>query len=193
MGSCRREHGRERGDDHRLWEAARAGSAPAAEALLARCERTVQVLASEYRLPGAEREDVCQIARLGVLEAIRDFDPRRGCGFARFAAVCARRQILAAIQAERQGRRRVLNEAESLAPDDPCMSFAEPLSPPQVPRPLERARPHLTPLEYAVALAWCEGRSYAESARRLGVPRKSVDNAWRRAKEKMRRLPIWDE
>jgi hypothetical protein len=30
-------------------------------------------------------------------------------------------------------------------------------------------------------------------ARQLGVSRKSVDNAWQRAKEKMRRLPIWDE
>lgn len=193
MGSSRREHGNERGDEARLWAAARAGSAPAVEALLARCERAVQVIASEYRLPGAEREDVRQIARLGVLEAIRDFDPGRSCSFVRFAEVCARRQILAAIQVERQGRRRVLNEASSLDHDDPGALPPERPSPPRVPRPLERARPHLTPLEYAVALAWCEGRSYAESACRLGVSRKSVDNAWRRAKEKMRRLPIWDE
>jgi len=173
--------------------AAQAGSAAAAEALLARCEPMVRAVAGDFRIPGAEIGDLRQIARLGVLEAIRDFDPQRGCSFLRFAGVCARRQLLAAAETERQVRRRALNEAIALFPDDPLLQEFEPeLSPDAIPLPLLRARPHLTPLEFAVAAGWCEGRSYAEMARDLGQSRKSIDNAWSRAKSKMRRLPIWD-
>jgi RNA polymerase sporulation-specific sigma factor len=184
--------GEERGRDLRLVTAARGGSTAAAEAILTRCEPMVRALAGEVRIPGAEPGDLCQIARLGVLEAIRDFDPRRGCSFLHFAGVCARRQLLAAAQAERQARRRALNEAISLFPDDPALQELEAVpATTSLPRPLLLARPHLTALEYAVAAGWCEGRSYAEMARELGVSRKSVDNAWHRAKTKMRRLPIW--
>jgi RNA polymerase sporulation-specific sigma factor len=189
----RRRTGAEREEE--LVAAARADSREAVEKLLARCEPMVRALAATYRIPGCETGDLRQIARLGVLEAIRDFDPGRGCSFLRFAGCCARRQLLTAAEAERQPRRRLLNEAVSLPPDDPIPGLfaTEPRPEPCVPPVLARARPHLTCLEYAVAAGWCEGRSYAEMARALGVPPKSVDNAWKRAKTKMRRLPIWDD
>jgi RNA polymerase sporulation-specific sigma factor len=181
-------------EEERLVMAARGGSARAGEELLARCEPMVRAIASKFRIPGMETGDLRQIARIGVWEAVLDYDPGRGCSFRRFAGVCARSQLLAAAQAERQAYRRALNEAGPIPDEDPTLC-AEPAEGPcpAVPAALERARPHLTVLEYAVSVGWCQGRSYAELARALGVSRKCVDNAWKRAKTKMRRLPIWDE
>lgn len=173
---------------------ARGGSRAAEEELLRRCEPMVRALAAQFRVPGMEEEDLRQVARLGVLEAIRDFDPYRGCSFLHFAGCCARRELLSAASTERQPRRRLLNEAGALCPEDPTPDpRAEDLgSSSAIPAPLLRARPYLTHLEYAVAVGWCAERSYDEMARAMGVSTKSIDNAWKRAKAKMRRLPIWE-
>lgn len=173
---------------------ARGGVSRAAELRLAECESMVRALAAQFRIPGMETGDLRQIARLGVLEAIRDYDAGRGCTFARFAAACARRRLLSAAAWESQAKRRGLNGALPLPTDAPASWDAAPAAPAgPLPRALLRAKPHLTALEYAVAVGWCEERTYAEMARALRVSPKSVDNAWKRAKAKMRRLPIWEE
>lgn len=41
--------------------------------------------ARAYRFRGMDAEDLTQVARLGLMKAIRGYDPRRGCGFAAYA------------------------------------------------------------------------------------------------------------
>lgn len=63
------------------------------EALLKRWEPLARQVAGRFNR-AAEREDLEQVARLALLQAVRTYDPGRGCQFSTFAA----RRILGAIQ-----------------------------------------------------------------------------------------------
>jgi RNA polymerase sigma-B factor len=79
-----RERGRER-DVHTLFELYRATRDPETkEELVQRFLPLSRHLARKY-ISGSEREDVEQVAALGLLKAIERFDPDRGLAFTSFA------------------------------------------------------------------------------------------------------------
>jgi RNA polymerase sigma-B factor len=78
-----RERGRER-DVTALFERYRQGDEGAKEQLVERFLPLARHLARRY-LSGPEREDVEQVAALGLLKAIERFDPQRGLAFTSFA------------------------------------------------------------------------------------------------------------
>jgi RNA polymerase sigma-B factor len=78
-----RERGRER-DVTALFERYRQGDEGAKEELVERFLPLARHLARRY-LSGPEREDVEQVAALGLLKAIERFDPQRGLAFTSFA------------------------------------------------------------------------------------------------------------
>ncbi len=55
-------------------------------------------------MPGGEPEDLAQEARLGILDAIRAWDPERRVPFKSFARLCAVRQTRMAANAARAGK-----------------------------------------------------------------------------------------
>jgi RNA polymerase sporulation-specific sigma factor len=180
--------------DEELALAAQRGEERAAELILKRYEGLCANLAFEYRYPGGEREDVLQVARLGVLTAIRGYRPERGVSFVTFCTCCARHEVIDVIKRERCEKRRSLNEAISLNAWDEerarewelAASTERVALSKGLPELLLRARERLTPLEWAVALAWYEDESYQEIACRLNIGVGSAENAWRRVREKLR-------
>ena len=92
---------------------------PAVEELLRYYEPLIGATVASLRLPcGCERADVAQEARLGLLQAIRAWQPARG-PFRAFAALCARNQALKALDAAGARKHQLLSRARSLDDHEP--------------------------------------------------------------------------
>ena len=90
--------------EKRLISAAKRGDRGAEVRLLEIYEPMVRRIASTLHLPGGEREDLAQEARLGVLDAIRAWDPERRVPFKSFAWLCAGREARLAVDTARAGK-----------------------------------------------------------------------------------------
>ena len=102
-----------------LWEqqhigAAKRGDRVAEAQLLDLYEPMVRRITGSLYLPGGEREDLAQEARLGILAAIRTWDPDRSVPFRCFAWLCAVREARMAVSAARAAKHQPLNRARSL-------------------------------------------------------------------------------
>jgi len=99
--------------------AAKNDHGPAQEELLRRYEPLIGAIVASLRLPcGYERADVAQEARLGLLHAIRAWQPNRG-PFRAFAALCARNQALKAVDTAGAAKHQLLSRARSLDDHEP--------------------------------------------------------------------------
>jgi RNA polymerase sigma factor (sigma-70 family) len=97
-----------------LIDAAQRGDPRACEELLRRYEPLVQRVAWKLRLPpGCEREDLAQEARVGLVAAIRAWQPERG-PFPAFADRCVSNQALLALEADCRHKQQLLSRAASL-------------------------------------------------------------------------------
>jgi len=85
-----------------------------------RCyEPLIGAIVASLRLPcGCERADIAQEARLGLLQAIRAWQPARG-PFRAFAALCARNHALKALDAAGARKHQLLSRARSLDDHEP--------------------------------------------------------------------------
>ncbi|HWD70511.1 MAG TPA: sigma-70 family RNA polymerase sigma factor [Solirubrobacteraceae bacterium] len=102
-----------------LWllTAAQQGDPAAERELLRRYEPLVQSTVWKLRLPpGCEREDLAQEARIGLVAAIRAWQPERG-PFPALADRCVTNQVLLASEAACRRKHQLLSRAASL--DEP--------------------------------------------------------------------------
>ena len=72
-------------ENPRLLEASLAGDEAATAELVSRNEGLVRTIALRFCSRGYELEDLIQIGHLGLLKAIRTFDPSRGCALSTYA------------------------------------------------------------------------------------------------------------
>lgn len=97
-----------------LIDAAQRGDPVAERELLRRYEPLVQRVVRKVRLPpGCEREDLAQEARVGLVAAIRAWQPARG-PFAALADRCVTNQVLLAVEAACRRKHQLLSRATSL-------------------------------------------------------------------------------
>ena len=80
-------------EDTRLALAAKAGDAAALERLIERFLPTVTATARSYRIEGLDELDIVQEAVLGLLRALRRYDPERGAPFGAYAAWWVRQSL----------------------------------------------------------------------------------------------------
>jgi len=175
---------------------AQQGDERAAEQVLTLFRPLAQSLAGRFSMPSCDPEDVCQIALMGLWCAVRCFDPQRKAGFAAFARVCIRRQILSELKRAQRWAVPMVSlsdEADHQAwleqLPDPRQNLYEQLSERETMR-LQREflATKLSPLEaQVVALYQQQKLTYREIAERLGCSVKAVDNALARIKRKARR------
>lgn len=72
--------------DNLAWlERSRAGDEAATEALLLANAGLVRNIVARFEGRGVDREDLIQIGSIGLLKAIRTFDPARGCTLSTYA------------------------------------------------------------------------------------------------------------
>jgi RNA polymerase sporulation-specific sigma factor len=196
------------GTQRRLLAAAQQGDRAAIEQLLHRYERLIwRVVWSLHPPPGCEREDLAQEARIGLLAAIRAWQPERG-PFPAFASHCVRNQTLLAVKAAARHKHQLLAHAISLTrtyggdtttgEDWRAVTFhdvlpaTDPHTDPEARvlvneqlRDVVRALPSLTERERRALVGTLDGRSYAELGPIIGGTTKAASHAADRARRKL--------
>jgi RNA polymerase sporulation-specific sigma factor len=187
--------------EQRLIAAANDGDHVAEARLLDLYEPMIRRITGSLYLPGGEREDLAQEARLGILAAIRAWDPNRSVPFRCFAWLCAVREARMAVGAARAAKHQPLNRARSLHtpiaedgvplqdtlvatghPDDDPV--AKTLGRERLRAVLDGARA-LTELERGALALSANDYRHRDSARVLGVGERAVNNALQRARRKL--------
>lgn len=148
--------------------------------------------ACQFYVPGASRDDLLQEARIAALLALRTVDESRGttAGLVRCAV---RRSLLTRIKASRRLCRDASVEVTLSEGDWEVLegrTSRQKVEDGAVVRcQVEELRRIATPLEWSVVVGVMRGESYRETAARLKITPKSVDNALSRLREKVAREP----
>jgi RNA polymerase sporulation-specific sigma factor len=190
---------------------AKAGSDDALRMIYAESREMLRSKANLYFMVGADRDDVIQEGMIGLLSAIRTFDPNTGASFKTFAELCVKRRILNAVKMAGRKKHKLLNESVSI---DAAVSMADEntgrrnitnledtLRASQMSDPEElvlladllayvesNAQAMFSEMEHAVWDAYVCGHNSAQIAEKLGKSSKSIDNALTRIKGKIEKL-----
>jgi RNA polymerase sporulation-specific sigma factor len=179
-----------------LAKKAAEGDSSAEETLVSEYVQLVRACARPYFLAGGDGEDLIQEGMLGLLSAIRTFDPEKGVKFSTYAEFCVRRRIYSAIKSASGNKHTPLNSYISLESPEPHESRTISNNFLRVPEDFVIEREQvgeverllygaLSRFESGVLELYLEGMSYKDMAARLGKPEKSIDNAVQRIRKKL--------
>lgn len=186
--------------DEDLLERSRAGDDQAEDQLAVRYSKLVRVCARPYFLAGGDSEDLIQEGMLGLLSAIRKFDPDTGVSFKTYAEQCIRNRLLTAIESASRLKHTPLNDGisfEYLLSEEPGKLHAaqedsfsrrtedQVLAREQREEILAGNAAALSGFEREVLEMYLQGMSYKEIADRVNRPEKSIDNAVQRIRRKL--------
>jgi len=178
--------------------AARSGDDGAMAALIVRMAPVVKARvagvrnAAGFRHSGAETDDLTQEGMIGLLSAVRSFDPARGVMFRTYASACISNRIISAV---RKSARETPVTGEPLSIDgtgDPRDLSADPesivIGRDEANRLIRILDERLSELERSVMYAYLSGGSYRKIADELSLTPKDVDNALQRIRKKLRKV-----
>ncbi len=189
--------------DEALIEQYRAGDTQVADYLMNKYKNMVRSQARNLYMPGADTEDLLQEGMIGLFKAVRDYKPGEGTVFFTFAYLCVSRQMLTAVRASGREKHEPLNHYISLASPQETAAYSDGTDPVKEREAredpeqllLEREsmeqlesvlNEQLSALEKKVLDLYMSGMSFKEIADELGRGEKSVDNALRRVRTKLR-------
>ena len=180
------------------------GESDGIDYLLDKYKGTVRIKARSFYLIGGDNDDLIQEGMIGLMRAVRSFNPDKESSFAAFADMCINRQIYSAVKASQRKKHSPLNSYISLyqpAADDENAPALMDVLPQTVESPedalvgkeiyeqlWERLDKELSPLERKVLALFMEGMGYAAIARQLGKDGKAVDNALQRIRQKASKI-----
>ena len=182
--------------DVQLALAAKSGDGAALALLVERYTPFVRLRTRAYARQSLEAEDLFQEGMIALLKAVRCYRPGGSGSFGAFAATCVNHKLISAVRAHMRQKNAPMRDSLSLSdPALPEPAARDPLG--QDPQALviaseeasDRARRMealLSPLERQVLRLYLSGCSYAETAGRLEVSAKAVDNALQRIRRKLR-------
>ncbi|MCI8868953.1 MAG: sigma-70 family RNA polymerase sigma factor [Lawsonibacter sp.] len=184
--------------DEALCQLASSGRPQAEEELVRRYGRVVRIFARPLFLAGGDSEDLIQEGMLGLLTAIRGFDPEKAASFHTYAEICIRSRLVTAVRAAQRDKHLPLNHSISfetpLFDGTSAHLFSSEESPEDVVIGREELQERLNALkgqlsgfESEILSYYLGGLSCAEIAGRIGRTAKSVDNAVQRIRRKMAR------
>ncbi len=189
--------------DELLCMLAASGDRLAEEALVVRYTRLVRICARPYFLVGGDSEDLIQEGMVGLLAAIREFDPAKGAGFHRYAEVCIKHRLLSAIKAATRDKHTPLNNYVSFetplfdgnsdhyayGTDPSRLELENPedviIGREEVRERIGVLKGQLSGFEAEILGLYLNGLSCSEIAREVNRSPKSVDNAVQRIRRKL--------
>ena len=187
-------------DDNRLQELAAVGDRQAEERLVVKYMRLVRRCSRPFFLVGGAPEDLIQEGMLGLLSAIRQYDPKQNAAFKTYAELCIKNRLLSAVKTDSRLKHNPLNDGlplDSLLSEEsqiPLLAYTELFR--RTPEEQVLARENkmelqqsfkrcLSPMERNVLRLYLDGLSYQEIAEQTGRPIKAVDNAIQRIRRKL--------
>lgn len=191
--------------DDELAERIQTGDAGAFDLLHTRYERWLQQTTRRYFLIGGDREDLLQIARIGLWRAAQQYRAREGSAFRSWAWLIIHREIATTIRHTMRHTPRMLDQAISLstftkASGDSPVALADTLAAngplpdqPIIDREqtrgiLDALAQRLTAMEWQVLMHWLACHSMDDTVRLMGLSFKQVDNARLRIRRKARAI-----
>jgi RNA polymerase sporulation-specific sigma factor len=185
--------------ERRLIRAAKRGDPRAQAEMLRRYEPMVRYIVRGLYMPGGEIDDLAQSARLGIIDATRAWDPKRGVPFRSFAWLCAVRETRMTVKSSHAGKHQPLNNARSLNAGDDGLPLEDTLEGAREPDsdPVAKAVareqlqlivdrvPKLTTLERRALAMSANDCGHGEIASTLGIRQRAVNNALQRARRKL--------
>ncbi|SMC51055.1 sigma-70 family RNA polymerase sigma factor [Papillibacter cinnamivorans] len=187
--------------DDQLCSMVSNGDRKAEEAIVTRYNRLVRACARPYFLAGGDSEDLIQEGMVGLLKAVREYDPAKQASFRTYAEICIRSRLYSAIKAAARDKHTPLNRsipletpffdkntdlmtyrASNLRQNNPeeliigREEFAE---------RLDGLKGQLSEFEAKILGYYLKGLSYLEIAAEVNRSPKSVDNAVQRIRRKL--------
>ncbi|MEQ2455121.1 sigma-70 family RNA polymerase sigma factor [Flavonifractor hominis] len=187
--------------DEQLCHAVALGDRTAEEVLVLRYNRTVRMCARPYFLAGGDSEDLIQEGMVGLLAAIREYDPSKAASFRTYAEVCIKNRLISAIKAAARDKHTPLNNSVSF--ETPLFSGSGDSYPYSTPgqqtedpeeillsreafrERMDALKGQLSGFEANVLRLYLNGLSYSEIAAEVNKSPKSVDNAVQRIRRKL--------
>lgn len=156
-------------------------SAPYVSELIYRYFAFIKSKAAQFDGTSASTDDFVQEGLLGFMNAIRCFEPERGSKFSSFAYSCVTNRMKTAAAGMDRLREHENDDGQgegedNITPESIIISrelFSE----------LEK---NLSQMEYSILRMYITGLDCEEIAERLGIPKKSAENAVQRARRKLR-------
>ena len=181
--------------DEELIARLRAGETAIEDYLMEKYKGLVRQKARAMFLIGGDTDDLIQEGMIGLFKAVRDYHPGKEASFVTFAQMCIDRQIYSAVQSSNRQKHMPLNTYISLSQEDEESPLAQAWveTPEEIiidrenTRALEdEIKSALSPMENTVLNYYLEGKSYADIGMLMDKNPKSVDNALRRIRTKIR-------
>ena len=194
--------------DQELQACAAAGDPDAEEALAERYVRSVRICARPLFLAGGDSEDLIQEGMLGLLSAIRQYDPSANVPFKTYAELCINRRLYSAVKSAARLKHLPLNNGIPLDSILSEESQPQATSYPEANRRITEEQvlaresekelhsafsQYLSGFEAKVLQLYLSGLSYAEMAAQTHKSEKSIDNAVQRIRRKLARLPNFSD
>ena len=185
--------------DENLSALAVGGRSEAEEILVHRYTRLVRAQAHSLYLVGGDSEDLIQEGMIGLLRAIRSFDPAKAVSFRAFAETCVRNRLYSVLHSANSEKQAVLNQSvsfdtpffdgNSIAPDVPRYASSNPedlvIDEERVSALFAGIQKQLSAFEGIVLGYYLKGYSCREIAGLTERSPKSVDNAVQRLRRKI--------
>lgn len=199
----------ERLTDEQLIKELRNGNNEIMDYLMERYKSMVKKKARAMYLLGGENDDLIQEGMIGLIKAVRDFNPEQKASFSAFAELCVSRQMYSAIEASKRKKHLPLNSYISLYEEseiyngngDKKVALIDLIEPEQETDPealffgkeyteafVEQLNESLSSMERHVLYLHLLGTDYRKIAELLGKSPKSVDNALQRIKGKAEKM-----
>ncbi len=154
--------------------------------IVSRYSRMVFTMAREFI--GADYDELVSDGMQALLAAADSYDPQKG-RFSNYAAVCvSNRMKNTALKARKRAAKLTDAEQLDLMPDSSPSPEEKVISKESYEELYRLIAEELTPLERGCISGVIFGLSYDEIARKIGVDKKSVDNAVARARAKLKKL-----
>ena len=185
--------------DLKLHELYLSGDSDAGNELATRYRRLVKICIRPYFLAGGDSEDLLQEGMIGLLSAIREYDPDGGSSFRSFAELCIRHRVISAARSASRQKHAPLNDGlslEQLQSGELRQDFAHVYARSAEELVLDKTwaedvisafSSFLSEFEANILTDYLNGLSYAEMAKRSGRSEKSIDNAIQRIRKKLAR------
>ena len=193
----------ERMTDEQLIGELRGGDQGVMDFVMVKYKSMVRKKARAMYLLGGENEDLIQEGMIGLIKAVRDYNPEQGASFQSFAELCVSRQMYSAVEASKRKKHLPLNsyvslyesgDAEGNDKKTPLIDMIEPVrendpetlyfSREYTEAFVEQLKEQLSPLENHVLYLHLVGTDYRTIAEILEKSPKSIDNALQRIRTK---------
>ena len=178
---------------------AQLGNEESIEKIIIHYQKTIFKNNFKLFLKGGDKDDLIQEGIIGLLKAIKSYDPYRNTSFNTFSNLCIKRQILTSIQIYDSKKNKILNNLNifnnDINIDDfstysiPSAKFYSPeeilLSKELTKDFLKNVNINFSDLEKKIFINLCKGYTYIEISNILNITSKKTDNTIQRVRKKI--------